>query len=302
MIAPEGTIVNCTRPAPVSVATVGAIQSVNNAACATIGKMLAASEKYRKEATAVWHANHFAVFMFGRNQRGGQSIGILTETFAGAGGARTFADGVDVGGEIPNPISRMANVETMENTFPLRYLFRRRRIDSGGPGCYRGGLGMEIALTPHDAPDGGLHYVVSGKGSKYSMSEGLAGGYPGAPNRYVWVHNDDADPKRNLDPSFALSLEEMPGRKEDISWGVFPLMSRDALYVAWNGGGGFGDPLDRDPRQVQSDVACNFVSREAARNVYGVAIDSATGALDLAATKALRAQMRNARIQRSAAE
>ena len=70
MIAPEGTIVNCTRPAPVSVATVGAIQSVNNAACSTIGKMLAASEKYAGEATAVWHANHFAIFMFGNNQRG----------------------------------------------------------------------------------------------------------------------------------------------------------------------------------------------------------------------------------------
>ena len=53
MIAPEGTIVNCTRPAPVSVATVGAIQSVNNAACTTIGKMLSASEKYAGEATAV---------------------------------------------------------------------------------------------------------------------------------------------------------------------------------------------------------------------------------------------------------
>ena len=122
----------------------GAIQSVNNAACTTIGKMLAASEKYAGEATAVWHANHFAIFMFGRSQRGGQSIGILTETFAGAGGARSFGDGVDVGGEIPNPISRMANVETMENAFPLRYLFRRRMIDSGGPGKYRGGLGHGI--------------------------------------------------------------------------------------------------------------------------------------------------------------
>src|SRR5262249_21712147 len=57
MIAPEGSIVNCTRPAPVSVATVGAIQSVNNAACTTIGKLLAASERYADEATAVWHAN-----------------------------------------------------------------------------------------------------------------------------------------------------------------------------------------------------------------------------------------------------
>ena len=301
MIAPEGSIVNCTRPAPVSVATVGAIQSVNNAACATIGKMLAASEKYRKEATAVWHANHFAVFMFGTNQRGGQSIGILTETFAGAGGARTFADGVDVGGEIPNPISRMANVETMESTFPLRYLFRRRLTDSGGPGQYRGGLGMEIALTPHDAPDGGLHYVVSGKGAKYSMSEGLGGGYPGAPNRYVWVHNDEADGKRNVDPSFALSLEEMPGRNEDISWGVFPLMGKDTLYVAWNGGGGFGDPLERDPEQVRVDVDGRFVTREAARKVYGVVTD-AKGVVDLAATKTLRRDMRTARTDRRAAE
>ena len=133
MIAPEGTIVNCTRPAPVSVATVGAIQSVNNAACTTIGKMLSASEKYAGEATAVWHANHFAVFLFGRNQHNKQAIGILTETFAGAGGARAWADGIEVGGEIPNPISRMANVETIENTFPIRYLFRRRLQDSGGP-------------------------------------------------------------------------------------------------------------------------------------------------------------------------
>ena len=87
----------------------GAIQSVNNAACSTIGKMLAASEKYKEEATSVWHANHFAVFMFGRNREGRMAIDILTETFAGAGGAKTYGDGVDIGGEMPNPISRMAN-------------------------------------------------------------------------------------------------------------------------------------------------------------------------------------------------
>src|SRR2546430_8051103 len=154
MVAPEGSIVNCTRPSPVSVATVGAIQSVNNAACTTIGKLLAASDKYADEATAVWHANHFAIFLFGNNQRGRLAIGILTETFAGAGGARMFADGVDLGGEIPNPISRMANVETIEATFPIRYLFRRRLPDSGGAGRHRGGAGGEIALVAHDVPDG----------------------------------------------------------------------------------------------------------------------------------------------------
>ena len=134
---------NCTRPAPVSVATIGAIQSIRIAACATMSKMLAASDKYRKEATALWHANSFAIFLFGRNQHKRSVISIMTETFGGAAGARTFDDGVDVGGLITNPISRMANVETLESSFPIRYLFRRRRINSGGAGKYRGGTGME---------------------------------------------------------------------------------------------------------------------------------------------------------------
>lgn len=303
MIAPESTIVNCTRPAPVSVATVGAIQSVNNAACAAIGKMLDASEKYVDEATAVWHANHFAVFMFGRNQHGGEAIGILTETFAGAGGARAFADGIDVGGEIPNPISRMANVETLETIFPMRYLFRRRMADSGGPGRYRGGTGMEIGLTPHDAPDGGMHYVISGKGSDFPMSEGIAGGYPGAPNSYVWVHNNEADAdKRNLNSAFAQSIDTMPGTQERVSWGVYPLMGEDALYVRWNGGGGYGDPLEREPEAVLEDCRQGVVTRQVAGDVYGVVIDEALAAFDGAATAKRRAALAAGRMAQEAAE
>lgn len=268
MIAPEGSIVNCIRPAPVSVATVAAIQSVNNAACATIGKMLAASDRYRDQATAVWHANHFAIFKFGRNQRGGQSIGILTETFAGAGGARSFGDGVDIGGEVPNPISRMANVETVEANFPVRYLFRRRMQDSGGPGRFRGGTGGELAIVPHKAPDGGIHYVISGKGARHPMSDGLAGGLPGAPNSYVWVKSGET----NQPFDGGGTLGDLPGEQEPVSWGVFPLMGGDALYVRWNGGGGYGDPLEREPQRVAEDVAQGTVSAESARLVYGVVL------------------------------
>ncbi|MGC1357612.1 MAG: hydantoinase B/oxoprolinase family protein [Xanthobacteraceae bacterium] len=295
MIAPEGTIVNCTRPAPVSVATVGAIQSVNNAACSTIGKMLAASEKYAEEATAVWHANHFAIFMFGNNHRGRLAIGILTETFAGAGGARTFGDGVDIGGEIPNPISRMANVETIEGQFPIRYLFRRRLIDSGGPGKFRGGAGGEMAIVAHDAPDGGIHYVLSGKGPRFPQSDGLCGGYPGAVNDYIWVH---APKEGNNHGRFAGTLEAISGEDEPIAWGVFPLMGDDALYVRWNGGGGIGDPLDRPPEKVMADISGGLVSREAASEVYGV-IEKA-GALDRSATEAKRTELRQARLVGSA--
>jgi N-methylhydantoinase B len=287
--------VNCTRPAPVSVATVGAIQSVNNAACSTIGKMLMASEKYAEEATAVWHANHFAIFMFGNNQRGRLAIGILTETFAGAGGARSFADGVDVGGEVPNPISRMANVETIEATFPIRYLFRRRLQDSGGPGFYRGGTGGELAIVPHDAPDGGLHYVVSGKGTTFPQSEGLSGGYPGGVNHYVWVKAPTSG--ANADP-FAASLPDIAGEKVPVSWGVFPLMGQDALYVRWNGGGGIGDPLEREPAAVARDVLDRAVSPIAAEQVYGVVLGDG---IDLEATRARRATMRRERMAPEAA-
>jgi N-methylhydantoinase B len=296
MIASEGSIVNCTRPAPVSVATVGAIQSVNNAACSTIGKMLLASEKYAEEATPVWHANHFAIFMFGQNQHSRLAIGILTETFAGAGGARTFADGVDLGGEIPNPISRMANVETIEATFPIRYMFRRRLQDSGGPGFYRGGAGGELAIMPHDAPDGGMHYVVSGKGTKFPQSEGLAGGFPGAVNDYVWVKAPTSG--ENADP-FAQSLSDMAGEKVTVSWGVFPLMGQDALYVRWNGGGGIGDTLERDPEAVAHDVIDRIVSPEAATEVYGVVLSG--GDIDLEETNQRRSALRRHRLAQETA-
>jgi N-methylhydantoinase B len=293
--------VNCTRPAPISLATVGAIQSVNNAACICISKMLSASEKYAKEATAVWHGSHFAIFMFGQNQKGQEAIGIMTETFGGAGGGRSFADGVDVGGEIPNPIGRMANVETTENHFPVRYLFRRATIDSGGPGKYRGGTGLEYAIQQHDSPDGGIHYVVSGKGTKFSMSDGLGGGYPGAPCNYRWVHNNEAAAEgKNVNP-FATSTEQMTGEQESVSWGVYPLMDQDVLYVRSDGGGGYGDPLAREPERLARDVRHGSVSAGVARRVYGVVLDAA-GEVDTAASEAAREAIRAARLSQAAAE
>lgn len=300
MIAPEGTIVNCARPAPVSLATVGAIQSVNNAACTCISKMLSASETYAGEATAVWHGSHFAIFLFGLNQRRQEAIGILTETFGGAGGARGRADGIDVGGEIPNPIGRMANVETTEAAFPVRYLFRRARPDTGGPGRYRGGNGIEFALAPHDAPEGGIDYVVSGKGTEFSMSEGLGGGYAGAPCAFRRVRNGEtARAGANVAPH-PLSLEEMTGEKEAVSWGVFPLRGEDALYVRSDGGGGLGDPLARPPERVRADVEAGAVSAAVAAGVYGVVL--ADGAVDAPATEARRRSLRAARLAPAAGE
>lgn len=295
MISPEGSVVNCIRPAPVSVATVGAIQSVNNAACSAIGKMLAASEKYEDQATAVWHANNFAAFVFGRRPDGRQAIDILTETFAGAGGARTFADGVDIGGEVPNPISRMANVETVEAAFPLRYLFRRRMSDSGGAGRYRGGLGGELAIVPHGCPDGGINFVLSGKGSAFPMSDGLAGGASGVSNDYVLYQGQP----QAAGPRFEAEAARLSGTPRAITWGVFALDENDAFYLRWNGGGGVGDPLLRPLAEVARDLASQTVSREAAEKIYGVVFSGDT--LDEQASAQRRLHLQAQRQQAGAA-
>jgi N-methylhydantoinase B len=187
----------------------------------------------------------------------------------------------------------MANVETVEASFPVRYLFRRRAIDSGGPGTFRGGTGGELAIVPHKAPAGGLDYVISGKGARHPMSEGLAGGYPGAPNSYLWVHAPEDE--TGSPPDSAPTVEAIPGEPERVSWGVYPLRGRDALYVRWNGGGGWGDPLERDPGAVARDVREGLVSPEAALLAYGVAL-TAAGEGDDEATEARRRLLRGARL------
>ena len=186
----------------------------------------------------------------------------------------------------------MANVETIEGTFPIRYLFRRRLKDFGGPGRYCGGAGGEMAIVAHDAPEGGIHYVLSGKGTKFPQSEGLSGGYPGGVNDYVWVH---APKEAHNADKFAQSVDSIPGEKQPISWGVFPLRSRDdALYVRWNGGGGIGDPLTREPKKVLADIVSGAVSERAATEVFGVTFNQ--GTIDVEGTDTKREALRRARI------
>ena len=86
----------------------------------------------------------------------------------------------------------------------------------------------------------------------------------------------------------------MTGEAETISWGVFPLKGEDALYVRSDGGGGFGDPLEREPVRVQADIEAGMVSEGVAASVYGVVM--AAGAVDEDATAARREALRAARL------
>lgn len=289
LVAPEGTVVNCIRPAPVSIATVGTIQIVNNLSTLLLSKMLGASERYRRRATAVWHGSHAHLETHGFDETGSFYIAPLTDTFCGAAGARAFRDGVDLGGEIPNVVSRWANVESQELNTPLVYLYRRVVPDSGGPGKYRGGVCHEYAFTPNRTGENPMGLTLFGKGTRAPMSLGLFGGYPGCNVGYSTFRQANVV---ELPDGF----DETRGvEREDRFWGSVELEPGDVQYVRFMGGGGYGDPIDRDPAAVLSDVSQGLVSSAAAAEVYGVALVNDGAAIDEAATVARRVAIRSER-------
>ena len=291
IIAPEGTLVNCTRPAPVSVATTGIIQTVNNLSVTVLSGMLGASERYRERATAVWHGSHVALMLSGLNADHEYFVTLLTDTFAGSGGARASADGTDIGGEIPNVVSRWANVETEELDRPMLYTYRRPVPDSGGPGKYRGGVSHEFAFSPHDTGLGHIALGLSSKGLRVPMSVGISGGYPGCTIGQTLYRKGNVD-------AFPGGIDETSGEQEEtVQWGDHTAAEGDIMYVRFQGGGGYGDPIDREPEQLIGDVACGAVSVGAAAEIYGVVLkEQDDTSVDEEATRARRAAIRKQRI------
>ncbi|MGH7907133.1 MAG: hydantoinase B/oxoprolinase family protein [Candidatus Binataceae bacterium] len=296
IVAPEGTLVNCVRPAPISAATTGMVQICNNLSVNVISRMLGATKKYRQRATAVWHGSHLAPIVSGLDKHKEYFLTLLTDTFAGAAGARAFADGVDNGGEIPNVVSRWANAETEELHRAMMYLYRGPVTDSAGAGKYRGGVNHEFALTPHETGLGYFKLGLTSKGLKVPLSLGIFGGLPGCTISQTIFRNANVSEM----PS---SLEETRGeRVEPIHWGDYEVRDGDIVHIRFQGGGGYGDPIDREPERTLHDIQIEAVSIGAARDIYGVVLDEKNERIDEAATSRRRAAIRAERLGRPVAE
>jgi N-methylhydantoinase B len=294
LVAPRGTLVNCQRPGPVSVATVSMIKICNNLSNLLISRMLDSSPKYHRRASAVWDGAHASIMLSGRQAGDEGFIVSITDKFAGAGGATGGADGVDIGGELPNGVSRWANAETHELHNPVLYLYRNALVDSGGPGEHRGGVTHEYAIVPHGATGGEIHLTLTSKGLGLPMSIGLSGGYPGSTTEGLLIRDVNVSELPD-------SLAATRGERERIQWGEFVIRETDAFYAHYMGGGGYGDPLARDADRVAADIRIATVSVDAARAIYGVVLD-AGGHPDVAATRARRLELRGLRLGRDVPE
>lgn len=202
------------------------------------------------------------VMALGVNPRNGAPWLEATNDAVGLG-AHAGADGADGLMHVSEPGCRNNPIEVLGNKAPVMIDEYGYRPDTGGPGRHRGGVGIVRAyrfLAPTDA------IVINFKTK--SPPWGIAGGHDGAKNTVVLHHGTEAE------------------REVGVSYNHFD--AGGTLVNLTGGGGGWGDPLTRDPDAVARDVLQGLVSVEGAARDYGVVVNPATGEVDREATTVRR--------------
>jgi N-methylhydantoinase B len=252
IVAPLGTVVNATEPAPISVGWETGLR-VTETAFRALGDALP------ERITAGSKGCLSNIAFGGIDPRTGRYF-TFYEAVAGGYGGRARKDGIDAiqphGQNTEN-----APVEELEANYPIRVLRYALVPDSEGPGRQRGGLGLRRDYVV----EGDVSFSVLADRGKFPPW-GFAGGMDAGVARYV--RNPDTDREEELPSKFTLRLA--PG---------------ETVRVQMAGGGGYGDPSERDPEHVLADVREEKITVARARAAYGVVVDAETLELDRDATQ-----------------
>jgi N-methylhydantoinase B len=198
-----------------------------------------------------------------------EGIWSLLDPHYGSVGARGDRDGIDcLGPFILAAPGYVRNVETYEVQYPLIYDRWSFWPDSGGPGKWRGGAGAVKQITFLSDAD----LTVRALGRCEIPPPGLAGGRAGVGGGWVLRRRDGTE-------------ERLPQKRTNIR-----VHEGETLIEYVSGGGGFGDPLERDPQLVARDVRKGVVTPAGAMRDYGVVLDDHR-VVDLEGTRRLRASM-----------
>lgn len=254
VLAPEGTIVNPLPPAPVAARGLTAFRIAN----AVLGA-LAKLAPDRVPACEVGGDTGISIGGYDARRR---AFVFLEFLFSGWGG-RPDADGIDGAASVVVNFSNQP-VEVVENEYPLRIEEYGFLPDSGGPGKHRGGLGL--VRQYRFLEETGTLQIRSDR--TLFPAYGLAGGRPGRLCRNVL----NPGPNERLLPAKTL----------------LAIRAGDVFRHELAGAGGWGDPFERDPLAVLADVRAGKVSREHAREAYGVVIKADATGVDWEATERAR--------------
>lgn len=295
VVTEPGTLVDAEWPAGVSKATTTTLWVLGKSMTVAAGKMLLSSERHAERAMAAWEGALLVEEIFGALPDGSRFGGTLLDGMAGGSGAGPAGDGLDTGGYIGSMRIGIANVESYELKYPILYLYRREQPDGGGAGAHRGGNGIGLAYVPHGT-DRIETKVVHAIGVEQPMSSGLSGGYPSTTNVAVLKRGTDVR-DRFADRRIPQEIDELSGEVEVLPAIVRTEQAPDDVYAAVvTGGGGFGDPLEREPQLVADDLRRGAVTRDFAAGFYGVVLRGTDDPeVDAEATEAARARIRAAR-------
>ena len=301
MTVPEGSVLNCTFPAACGLAPmIGGMFVAAVSEC--LAKMLYAAER-KEDVNAGWAGAWYSGgpgFMYGGHNREGLATAQgLYDVHGGGLGARPDRDGVDTGGHMNIPSGGISDIERIEMQYPFIYLSRRHVKDGAGFGRYRGGYGSERLLFVYGSQDLTANYRPYGA---VPNGFGLFGGYPAGFGGNRALYRTEGLLQRLREgayPTGADDLKDLDWCRLDLPDGFRPRVPIPELAFITDvtqSGGGFGDPLERSPAQVERDVRADRTSPDVAGRIYGVTLDG--GHVEAAATAERRKQLRAGRLTR----
>lgn len=254
-VLPQGSIVNCTRPAAVGMRSLTCAMTQ----IVTVGAFVQALPDLMPAASPGGNA----IMNVKTSGRNGKPVMASIGPVGGGGGGTPFGDGSDGAGGATGFL-RNTPIEISEADVPIRFLRYGLELDSGAPGRHRGGLSavMEFEVS---APE----TVVTARNRNRSImgSWGVMGANPGGISRFI----------RN------------PGRPDEVSLGNTDLVHcgpGDVIRIVGPGAGGYGEPFQRPVAEVLADVRRGAVSIASAERDYGVVIRNRE--VDMDATARLR--------------
>ena len=266
---PEGTWLNPAWPAP----TIACTTLASSKICSSIWLALAKAIPDRVIAPTYSECNWFVASV--KDPDTGFNY-VFSDLPAGGWGGTPYHDGMSV---TQDPLGNCMNLpaESAELLFPVEYEGWEMRNDSAGPGKFRGGLGSRLTIRWHGRTELSMECSRTREGAP-----GVNGGGASARQRQVKIHLDGSE-------------EVIGGVADDGTWrscllANHPFQAGERFVFEAAGGGGWGDPLERDPALVLDDVIDEYVSIESAREQFGVVI--VEHAVDDDATRELRAEMR----------
>jgi len=279
---PEGTIVNAQPPAPIAAAHMHVSLNAADVGIQAFNLALAASpeawgrERLTGAGTESALGNH--VWSWTTPEGTTDAYIVLDGNWVG-GSASIARDGLDLGRNLIGSrlTGAVPDVEILESWYPV--LITERSVVDGpaGAGAHRGGGGNHLRLRPHgvDRLDGTMFGM-----RRWLPLPGVAGGLPGSSNQFL-VHRAD------------WTTEQVAANTSGVE-----LRATDSFELRLPTGGGYGDPLDRDPGAVARDVRDGRFGPDDARTVYGVVLD-ADLRVDRDATAARRDALRRDRLARA---